>query len=94
MRYRVLVYFKDSNNKVQCSLLRRIKKNGHTKVITIVDNMIPHESRIGDTVFTKYFIGPVDGFVAMSDSVLHDIQKFDTKKPKILTPHPLFDNQN
>ena len=28
----------------------------------------------------------------MSDSVLHDLEKFDTTKPKVFSPHPLFDN--
>lgn len=74
------------------TLLRRIKSNKHTKIITIVDNMIPHESRIGDKAFTKYFIKPVDGFVAMSEKVLEEIKLFDSVKPKTLSPHPLFDN--
>ncbi|MDF1696122.1 MAG: glycosyltransferase [Saprospiraceae bacterium] len=74
------------------TILRRIKSNGHTKVLALVDNMIPHESRIGDTIFTKYFIGPIDGYVAMSKTVLKDIESFDNQKFKILTPHPLFDN--
>lgn len=74
------------------TILRSIKKNGHSKVITIVDNMIPHESRPGDQMFTKYFIKPVDAFVAMSKTVMDDIRSFDQDKPKILSPHPLFDN--
>lgn len=74
------------------TILRQIKKNNHTKVVCIVDNMIPHESRIGDKSFTKYFIKPVDCFVAMSQSVLTDIESFDSNKPKLLSPHPLFDN--
>jgi len=74
------------------TILRRIKKNRHSKVLCIVDNMIPHESRIGDKSFTKYFIKPVDYFVAMSKSVLTDIESFDSSKPKLLSPHPLFDN--
>ena len=74
------------------TILRRIKSNKHTKILTIVDNMVPHEPRIGDTAFTKYFIGPVDAFIAMSENVMEDILKFDTKKVKTLSPHPLFDN--
>lgn len=74
------------------TILRRIRKNGHSKIITIIDNMIPHESRPGDTLFSKYFVKPVDGFVAMSETVLNDIKLFDREKPKILSPHPLFDN--
>ena len=74
------------------TILRRIKTNKKTKVIALIDNMIPHESRIGDGPFTKYFVKPVDGFAAMTQFVYDDIAKFDTVKPRILTPHPIFDN--
>ena len=36
------------------SICKIAKSNKHTKVIAIVDNMIPHEKRIGDEIFTKY----------------------------------------
>lgn len=74
------------------TILRQIKKNKHSKVISILDNIIPHKDRIGDEVFTKYFIKPVDGFIAMSKNVLDDLNNFDTKKPKKFSPHPIFDN--
>ncbi len=74
------------------TILRQIKKNKHSQIIAIIDNIIPHESRIGDTIFTKYFVKPLDGFVAMSQNVYEDINQFDTQKKKILSPHPLFDN--
>ena len=74
------------------TLLRRIRSNNKTKIVTIIDNMIPHEGRIGDKIFTKYFVKPLDAFVAMSDIVLNDIDVFDTKKPRILSPHPVYDN--
>ena len=71
---------------------RIVKKNGKTKVISILDNIIPHEKRIGDFVLAKYFVNSVDGFIAMSESVLTDLNKFDSNKPKLFSPHPLFDN--
>ena len=74
------------------TILKRIKKNRQTKVVTIIDNIIPHESRPGDRIFTKYFVRQVDGFIAMSKSVLEDIDQFDRNKPKKFSPHPLFDN--
>lgn len=74
------------------TLLRRIKKGTSTKVVAIIHNIIPHEKRIGDKIFTKYFVGPIDGFVAMSKYVLDEISVFDTKKPRIYSPHPIFDN--
>ncbi len=74
------------------TIARIVKKNKHTKIITIVDNMIPHERRFHDTILSKYFIKPIDAFIAMSQSVYNDIEQFDTRKPKKLSPHPLFDN--
>lgn len=74
------------------TIARRIKKNRHSKIITILDNIIPHEKRPGDTAFTKYFIKPIDAFVAMSDSVLQDTLTFDKSKPRAFCPHPLYDN--
>lgn len=74
------------------TILRRIRKNRSASIVTILDNIIPHEKRIGDRLFTRYFIKPVDAFVAMSESVLGDTKKFDTGKPRAFCPHPLFDN--
>ncbi|MBL7779380.1 MAG: glycosyltransferase [Chitinophagales bacterium] len=74
------------------TIARIVKRNGKTKVISILDNVVPHEKRPGDTLLAKYFVNSADGFVAMSDSVLHDLKKFDDKKPCVFSPHPLFDN--
>ena len=74
------------------TIARIARKNKHTKVISIIDNIIPHEKRIGDRFLAKYFVKSVDGFVAMSKSVLDDLNTFDSKKPKLYNPHPLFDN--
>jgi len=74
------------------SISRIVKRNGRTKVISIIDNIIPHEKRPGDFMLAKYFVKSVDGFVAMSESVLTDLEQFDSKKPKVYSPHPLFDN--
>jgi len=73
------------------TILRLAKKNKHTRVVCIVDNIIPHEKRAGDKPFTKYFIGPVDAFVTMSMDVLKDVKTF-TDKPAFFTPHPIYDS--
>lgn len=74
------------------TILRSVKKNNYTKIICIADNIIPHEKRAGDILFTKYFVKPVDAFIAMSAKVLSDLQKFIKDKPSQLIPHPLYDN--
>ncbi len=74
------------------TILRKVKKNRHTKVVCIADNIIPHEKRIGDTAFTKYFVKPVDAFITMSEKVLGDLPIFAAGKPARFVPHPLYDN--
>ena len=73
------------------TILRKAKANKHTRVLCVVDNIIPHESRPGDKQFTKYFIKPVDAFVAMSKDVLKDVKTF-TDKPAVFSPHPVYDS--
>ena len=74
------------------TIARLVKRNRHTRVITIFDNVIPHEKRPGDRFLTKYFTSAIDGAIAMSASVLKDLEKFRKDIPAKLNPHPLFDN--
>lgn len=71
---------------------RRVRRNGHTRIVSILDNIIPHEHRPGDRIFARYFVRSTDAFVAMSRSVLDDLNLFDTKKPRRFCPHPLYDH--
>ncbi len=74
------------------TILRILKKNKHTKIICIADNMVPHEKRFGDRSFTRYFIKPVDAFIIMSEKVMTDLRAFTINKPALLIPHPMYDN--
>ncbi len=74
------------------SICRIVAPNRQTKIISIADNIIPHEKRVGDNLLCNYFIQSVDGFITMSGSVLSDLEKFKFQKPKLLTPHPIYDH--
>ena len=74
------------------TILRIIKKNGHSKIICIADNVIPHEKRPGDKPFTRYFLKSCDAFVTMSEKVFNDLRTFEKTKPAMQVPHPLYDN--
>lgn len=74
------------------TILRIAKRNKHSKVVCIADNVIPHEKRFGDMAFTKYFVKPVDAFITMSQKVMNDLKTFNTTRPVKLIPHPLYDN--
>lgn len=73
------------------TILRQVKKNRHTKIVCIADNVIPHEKRFGDKGFTNYFLKSCDAFITMSEKVFSDLRKF-TDKPAQLVQHPLYDN--
>ncbi len=74
------------------TILRRVRKNKHTKIICLADNVIPHEKRLGDKPFTRYFLQSCDAFITMSEKVLGDLRLFQKTKPVNLVPHPLYDN--
>lgn len=73
------------------TICRIARRNKHTRILALLDNVIPHEHRPFDRTFTKYFIGSVDGFIYMSDQVKADLDQFTTTKPALFSPHPLFD---
>ena len=74
------------------TILRRVRKNKHTRIICIADNVIPHEKRPGDKAFTRYFLKSCDAFITMSDKVMSDLFLFEKEKPKRKVMHPLYDN--
>lgn len=72
-------------------ICRIAKSNKHTKIIAIIDNMIPHEKRWGDKILSSYFAKAIDGFVTMSNKVAADVKQFSTK-PITISPHPIFNH--
>lgn len=74
------------------TIINQIRKNNHTKIISILDNIIPHEKRIGDIALTKYFLKRIDAGLTMSKSVLDDLRSLGSTIPAAYTPHPMYDN--
>lgn len=75
------------------TVARLVRGNGHTRVVAITDNVVPHEKRPGDGPLARYFLSACHGFVTMSRSVLSDLQGLGFKqKPALYRPHPLYDN--
>ena len=75
------------------TISRIAKRNKNIKVISILDNIVPHEKRFADKLLAKYFVNSIDAFIAMSDSVMKDVKALDSKnKPKLFSPHPLYDH--
>jgi glycosyltransferase involved in cell wall biosynthesis len=74
------------------TILRRVRKNRHTRIVAITDNIIPHEKRPGDRPFTRYFLKACDAFITMSDKVMNDLRQFQPSRPARQVVHPLYDN--
>ncbi len=71
------------------TILRLLNKK--IKIIALVDNAIPHESRIGDRSLTQYFMKVPHAFLAMSRSVLNDLKQFTRSQHLCFVPHPVYD---
>ncbi len=74
------------------TVARIVAGNGHTRVVCLFDNVIPHERRPGDKLLTSYFVKSVHAAVTMSGTVTDDLLRFKRSLPFRQTPHPLFDN--
>ncbi len=74
------------------TIARVVRKNKHTRIISIIDNIIPHEKRPGDRLLAKYWVGSVDAFVVMARAVEKELRQFTTSKPVRFNPHPIYDN--
>jgi glycosyltransferase involved in cell wall biosynthesis len=74
------------------TILRRVRKNRHTRIVAITDNVIPHEKRPGDRPFTRYFLNACEAFITMSEKVMNDLRKFQPTRPARQVVHPLYDN--
>ena len=75
------------------TIARKVRHNHHTKIIALVHNMIPHEPNVLDKILPPYFVKSMDGFMALSESVVKDIEKFDKRNcPKRFSPHPIYDH--
>lgn len=72
------------------TIARRAKRNGKTKVVCICDNVIPHEKRPGDRMFTRYAFGSVDGFIVQSDAVERDLVSFLPGARYRKVAHPVY----
>ena len=84
-------------------LISRIaKRNGKTRCVALVHNMLPHEPSVLDKLFAPYFVKSQDAFVALSESVVRDIESIEKKiinhkseiinRPKVSSPHPIYDH--
>ncbi len=67
---------------------RKMKK--HCKVISILDNVIPHEPRFFDTPLTRYFLKGSHGSVTLCEAVSEDLLRIRPDARYTVIQHPLY----
>lgn len=72
------------------TILRRVKRKSKAKIITVSHNFFPHEKRIGDTQFLKYYSKVSNNYIALSRSVKQDIENFQDGAKVVFSPHPIY----
>ncbi len=68
------------------------KNRGGPKFLVQLDNIVPHERRWFDGMLTRYFVRSMDGFIYMSEEVGRQLAEFDVTRPRLYSPHPIFDH--
>ena len=69
-------------------ITRRMRK--HCKVISILDNVTPHEPHFFDAPLTRYFLEGSSGCVTMCDAVTRDLLALKPDARHIVIQHPLY----
>ena len=69
-------------------ITRKMKK--HCKVISILDNVIPHEQHFFDAPLTKYFLQGSTGSVTLCEAVSHDLLELKPDARHTVIQHPLY----
>ena len=69
-------------------ITRKMKRE--CKVISILDNVIPHEPKFFDKPFTRYFLEGSSGYVTLCEAVAGDLLALKPDAVCKIMPHPLY----
>lgn len=62
----------------------------HCKVISILDNVVPHEPRFFDTPLTRYFLKGSSGSITLCEAVARDLLRLKPDARYAVIQHPLY----
>lgn len=74
------------------TIARLARRNGRTRAVVQIDNVVPHEHHLFDRMLTRYFVNSIDGFVYMSEQVGRELSEFTRGQKCVFSPHPIFEN--
>jgi D-inositol-3-phosphate glycosyltransferase len=73
------------------TILKFVQKKIKTTVVGLIDNIIPHEHRVGDRLLSNYFVNQVDKYVVMSHAVAEELKSFKAAAQIKFLNHPVYD---
>ena len=71
-------------------IARVVKRGTDTKVVFLCHNVVPHERRPGDRLFTRFAFHAADGFVVQSLAVERDLLTLFPGARYEYVPHPVY----
>ena len=73
-------------------IARYLKKNKFSSpLVSICDNIIPHESFIGARLLTKFYLNSIDGFLVQSKTVEDELKSLKQNAKIVKRLHPIYD---
>ncbi len=69
-----------------------VRRRAGAKALFICDNVIPHERRPGDVLFTRYAFNRADCFLVQSDAVERELLHHFPRARFAHVPHPVYEN--
>ncbi len=74
-------------------IAKSLKKMNFSKpLLSICDNIIPHENFVGAKFLTKFYLKYIDGFIVQSDTVKDELKNLKSDAKIIKRFHPIYDN--
>ena len=74
------------------SIAKKLKKNNFSKpLISICDNIIPHENFPGSNLLTKFYLKYIDGFIVQSETVKNELKSLKPDAKIVKRFHPIYD---
>ncbi|HHP7242007.1 MAG TPA: glycosyltransferase [Cyclobacteriaceae bacterium] len=70
----------------------RMVRHKKTKIIGLIDNILPHERKLFDKILAKYFLNSLNASLALSKSVAEEVKKIYSRKDIAYTHHPIYNN--
>ena len=73
------------------TIARSVKKKTQAHVVFICHNIVPHESRPGDRILTRYAIRYADSTIVLSSTVEKDLVDVWPDAKPVVAHHPVYD---